>query len=69
MILDMEHNKLTWTTDKRSGRTVMTDACARRHAAQERAALCELLGCPFDSCYTTGELMRDAVKEGLVSKL
>lgn len=29
-----------------------------------RAWLCQLLDCPFDSCYTTGELVRDARLEG-----
>ena len=39
-------------------------ADARRHAAF-RAWLCALLGCPYDSCYTTGELVRDARREGV----
>lgn len=64
----MTPNKLTFTVCKYTGREVMTDACARRNALQQRAALCDLLEAPFDSCYTTGELMRDAVQAGLVGK-
>lgn len=39
-------------------------ATARRNAAF-RAWLCQLLDCPIDSCFTTGELVRDARKAGL----
>jgi hypothetical protein len=35
-------------------------AARRRAHAKFRRHLCRLLGCPFESCYTTGELLRDA---------
>ena len=35
-------------------------AARRRCHAKYRAALCRILNCPIDSCYTTGELRRDA---------
>lgn len=61
------HNKLTWTKDVFGVR--MTDACARRNAEQQKRALCDLLGCPYETCYTSGELIRDAVANGLMSKI
>jgi hypothetical protein len=38
----------------------INSAARRRVHAKFRAKLCELLGCPIDSCFTTGELLRDA---------
>lgn len=35
-------------------------AARRRAHAKFRSKLCAILGCPLDSCYTTGELLRDA---------
>lgn len=35
-------------------------AARRRCHAKFRAKLCRILDCPIDSCYTTGELLRDA---------
>lgn len=40
-------------------------AATARRCAAFRAWLCNLLGCPVDSCYTTGELVRDARREGV----
>lgn len=39
-------------------------ASATRRARAFRAWLCDILKCPIDSCYTTGELVRDARIEG-----
>lgn len=64
----MDSNRLTFTVCKYTGREVMTQACASRNAAQQRAALCDLFGVTPETCWTTGELMRDAVRAGLVSK-
>lgn len=38
-------------------------AARRRALAKCRRHLCRLLGAPIDSCYTTGELLRDARRE------
>lgn len=38
----------------------VNSAARRRNQAKYRRALCRLLGCPIDSCYSTGELLRDA---------
>lgn len=35
-------------------------AARRRVHAKFRRNLCAILGCPVDSCYSTGELLRDA---------
>ena len=35
-------------------------AARRRAHAKFRRHICRILGCPVDSCYTTGELLRDA---------
>ena len=40
------------------------EAANRRRDRVFREWLCVLLDCPFDSCYTTGELVRDARLEG-----
>jgi len=38
----------------------VNSAARRRNQAKYRRVLCRLLGCPIDSCYSTGELLRDA---------
>lgn len=38
----------------------INSAARRRAHAKFRRHLCRILGCPFDSCYSTGELLRDA---------
>lgn len=44
--------------------TKWQNSAARRRAhAKFRKHLCRILGCPVDSCYTTGELLRDARAE------
>lgn len=68
----MQPNKLTWTT--RFGITVMTQACTRRHHAQERAALCNALNASdmgwTPACVATnGELWNELVARGLASKV
>lgn len=52
--------------DVLDGRTEMksskwlNSAKRRRIQAKFRRHLCRILKCPVDSCYTTGELLRDA---------
>ena len=41
----------------------INSAARRRCHAKFRRHLCRILGCPVDSCYSTGELHRDARKE------
>ena len=38
----------------------LNSAERRRIHAKFRAKLCAMLNCPIDSCFTTGELLRDA---------
>lgn len=38
----------------------INSAKRRRVHAKFRRKLCAILNCPIDSCYTTGELLRDA---------
>ena len=38
----------------------INSAARLRNQAKMRRALCRLLGCPIDSCYSTSELLRDA---------
>ena len=38
----------------------VNSAARRRCHAKFRQALCRMLGCSIDSCYSTGELLRDA---------
>jgi hypothetical protein len=38
----------------------VNSAKRRRVQAKFRHNLCRILSCPVDSCYTTGELLRDA---------
>lgn len=38
----------------------LNSAKRRRIQAKFRRHLCRILKCPVDSCYTTGELLRDA---------
>lgn len=45
--------------------TYTNHAANARRAAAFRAWLCALLECPIDSCYTTGELVRDAKRAGV----
>lgn len=45
--------------------TYSNNAADARRAAAFRAWLCKLLNCSVDSCYTTGELVRDARAAGL----
>lgn len=41
----------------------INSAARRRNQLKYRRHLCRILGCPIDSCYTTGELRRDAYRE------
>jgi hypothetical protein len=41
----------------------INSAKRRRVHAKFRRHLCRILGCPMDSCYSTGELLRDARRE------
>ena len=38
---------------------IINEARHRRQGAFVRSHVCVLLGAPLDSCYTTGELIRD----------
>lgn len=38
----------------------INSAARRRAHAKFRRHLCRILQCPVDSCFTTGELLRDA---------
>jgi hypothetical protein len=65
----MKSCKLTFTFDKLMGNEVLTEACRIRLLEQQRASMAEQLKCPVDSCYTTAELFRDMVAEGLICKI
>lgn len=41
----------------------LNSAKRRRIHAKFRSKLCRMLNCPFDSCFTTGELLQDARDE------
>jgi hypothetical protein len=46
----------------------MNSAARHRAHMKFRRKLCRILGCPMDSCYTTGELLRDARQIQLESR-
>lgn len=53
----------TDTVQSKSKAKWANSAKRRRIHAKFRAHLCALLCCPFDSCYSTGELLRDARRQ------
>jgi hypothetical protein len=51
---------MSLSTDGMMSTKWANSAARRRCHAKYRAALCRILNCPVDSCYTTSELARDA---------
>jgi hypothetical protein len=54
-IISIQHDDLGNELDVRC----TSHADKRRKDAADRAHACRVLGCPIDSCYTTGEMWRD----------
>lgn len=53
-----------YTSTTMNGIKVQSEAGALRMQRLERARLCAVLDCPIDSCFTSGEIARDARQEG-----
>jgi len=51
------------TSEEKSRAKWVNSAKRRRVHAKFRAHLCAILSCPFDSCYSTGELLREARRQ------